>query len=67
MNMTEALKKAIKESGLSHNEIERISGVNRLTIARFINGTTTLRLDKADDLMKFFGLKLVKSKKGRSK
>ena len=68
MNITQALKKAIETSGLSHASIERQTGVNRLTVARFMNGETTLLLNKADDLAAFFKIKITlptKAKKVR--
>ena len=56
MRLEDALRKAIAESDVSHAAIERATGVNRLTISRFLRGLTSLRLDKADDLAEFLGI-----------
>ena len=56
MRLTEVLKKALRESGISHSALERATGVNRLTIARFLRGDNSLRSDKADDLAAFLGI-----------
>jgi transcriptional regulator with XRE-family HTH domain len=63
--MTQALKKALRETELSHKEIERRTGVPRGSIARFLKGTQSLRLDKADDLAKLFGIEAVARKEGK--
>lgn len=54
--LTRALKKAIAESGLPMQRIEKLSGVDRLSIMRFMAGAQSLRLDKADELATFFGI-----------
>lgn len=56
--MTSALKRAVKESGLPMLTLEREAGINRLTVARFMRGRGSLRLDKADLLAKYLGLEL---------
>ena len=65
--MTEALRRVMAESGLSHNAIAAKTGVQRMSIVRFLNGTQSLRLDAADKLAAFFGLVVVqhKPRKGR--
>jgi plasmid maintenance system antidote protein VapI len=63
--ITDVLKRAIAESGLAHIAIERATGVKRGSIARFIAGTRSLRLDKADALAAFFDLELGRKRKGR--
>ena len=40
----------------SLREVERETGVNRLSLARFLNDTQSLRLDNADRLAKYFGI-----------
>ncbi len=64
-SMTEVLKRAIAVSGLAHIAIERATGVQRRSIARFLAGERSLRLDKADDLAAFFGLELRPKTKSR--
>ncbi len=56
--MTEALREAIVKSGIAHIALERATGVKRASIARFIRGERSLRLDKADALAEYFGLVL---------
>jgi hypothetical protein len=38
--------------------LERETGVQRMSIARFLSGATSLRLDKAERLAEYFGLEL---------
>ncbi len=64
-SMTEALRKAIAESGMAYIAIERATGVQRMSIARFMEGQTSLRLDKADKLAELFGLEVRPKRKGR--
>ena len=52
--MTEALRQAIAESGLPLQRIEKLTGVKRASIMRFMEGRQSLRLDKADELARFF-------------
>ena len=56
--MSQALRKAIIESGLAHIALERATGVQRASIMRFVRGESSLRLDLADQLAMFFGLEL---------
>ena len=56
--MTETLKKAIRESGLSLYAIAAASGVKRPSLSRFMAGTQSLRLDMADKLAAYFGVEL---------
>ena len=60
--MTDALKQAIEESGLTVLEIERATSVKRASVLRFMRGETSLRLDIADRLAAYFGLAVVKRK-----
>jgi plasmid maintenance system antidote protein VapI len=62
---TDALRKAIAESGLAHIAIERETGVKRQSIMRFMRGERSLRLDMADRLAAFFGLTVKPQRKGR--
>ena len=52
------LRRAIRDSGHSLQTIEKTTGVNRNTIARFLDGRTSLRLDKAGILAAYFSLEL---------
>ncbi|MBW7864510.1 MAG: helix-turn-helix transcriptional regulator [Candidatus Hydrogenedentes bacterium] len=57
--ISETLKKALAESGLSHKGIERDAGVNRNSLARFASGRTSLSLVQADELARHLGYVLV--------
>ena len=61
--MTEALRRAIAESGLPLQRIEKLTGVKRASIMRFIAGRQSLRLDKADDLAAYFGFQIKRKEK----
>jgi transcriptional regulator with XRE-family HTH domain len=56
--MTDVLKKAIAETGVSHAELERETGVTRASIMRFMRGETSLRLDIADKLATYLDVEV---------
>ena len=60
--MTAILKAAIKDSGLSAYRISKDTGLVVTSIIRFTEGETSLRLDKADVLAEYLGLRLVNRK-----
>jgi transcriptional regulator with XRE-family HTH domain len=57
--MTDVLKAAIKGSGTSRYRIAKDTGILETSISRFMAGETSLRLDKADKLAAYLGLRLV--------
>ncbi len=57
--MTAAIKTAIEESGVSRYEISKATGILQTSLSRFMRGETSLRLDKADVLADYLGLRLV--------
>ncbi len=57
--MTETLREAIAESGLPMLTIANECGVERTSLLRFARGDQSLRLDCADRLAAYFGLRLV--------
>jgi transcriptional regulator with XRE-family HTH domain len=63
--ITDALKDAIRKSGLAYIAIERATGVSRVSLMRFLRGEQSLRLDKADALAALFGLTLRPAGKDR--
>lgn len=67
MTLSVALKKAIEESGMAHLAIERETGVQRASIMHFLRGTGTFRLDKADILAEYFGIKISAPKQKRTR
>lgn len=58
--VSDQLREAIDNSGLSNRALSIQSGVARPSIIRFRRGDTTLRLDAVDKLAKVLKLKLVK-------
>jgi transcriptional regulator with XRE-family HTH domain len=52
------LRRAVSESGLSHNEIARRTGISQPQITRFANGQRLLTLETADKLFAALGLTL---------
>ena len=60
--MTEAIRKAIAESDLSFKSLERETGVLRQSLMKFAAGEQTLRLDAADKMAEFFGIKISRRK-----
>ncbi len=60
--MTAALRKAIADEGMTYWELERETGVQRASIMRFMRGTQSLRLDKADMLADYFGIECTRRK-----
>jgi plasmid maintenance system antidote protein VapI len=58
--ITDPLRRAIIESKMTYKALSRETGVTRASIQRFVDGRNSLRLDIADRLAEFFGLKLRK-------
>jgi plasmid maintenance system antidote protein VapI len=63
--LTDALRHAIRESGLSFQALEKETGVLRQSLMKFVRGEQSLRLDLADRLARYFDLELRPKKKGR--
>ena len=62
IDLERELKKAIKQSGLSLNEIARRSGLPSATICRFVNGQRTLTLRTGSKVAAIFGMRFTESK-----
>jgi len=58
--LTDALKRAITESGMSMKALAKAAGVQRMSISRFMDGQRSLRLVAADRLAEYLGLALTK-------
>lgn len=56
--MTETLKDAIEKSEVSRYRIAKATGLTEACLSRFMKGETSLRLDKADILATYLGLRL---------
>lgn len=61
--LTEALRDAISESELSFKALEGETGVLRQSLMKFAAGESSLRLDMADKLAEYFGLKISKGER----
>jgi len=62
LTVTETLRKAIADSGLSGREVARRAGVDDRLIARFIKGERSLRGTTIDAVCSALGLRLTKAK-----
>jgi plasmid maintenance system antidote protein VapI len=62
--ISDVLRRTIRESKKPLLVIERETGVARGSVMRFVRGDQSLRLDIADKLAAYFGLK-VSAAKGR--
>jgi|CXWL01.1.fsa_nt_gi transcriptional regulator with XRE-family HTH domain len=60
--MTDALRKAIEDSGLTLYRIAKDTGIEQASLLRFNSGRQSLRLDLADKLAAYFGLTVTKQK-----
>lgn len=58
--MTDVLRKAIDESGLTLYRIAADTGVGPSSLLRFVRGDQSIRLDKADLVANYLELELVK-------
>ena len=58
--MTDVLRRAIIDSGVSYKSLSRETGVARASIQRFVDGRQSIRLDMADRIAAFFKLGLRK-------
>ena len=58
--LTTAIKQAIADSELSFKALERVTGVKRQSLMKFMAGEQSLRLDMADKLATYFELHLQK-------
>jgi plasmid maintenance system antidote protein VapI len=54
--MTDVLRRAIVQSGITYKGLSRETGVARASIQRFVDGRQSIRLDMADRLAAYFGL-----------
>lgn len=61
-SITDVLRDAIVQSGISYKALSRETGVARASIQRFVDGRQSIRLDMADRLAAYFNLELRKRK-----
>ena len=56
--LTDVLRAAIQQSGLTHYRIAKATGIDPANLGRFVRGELFVRLDKADALAAYLGLRL---------
>ena len=57
--MTDQLRQAIDDSGLTRYRIAQDTGIDESALAKFYNGRRGLSLDHIDQLWEYLGLKIV--------
>jgi hypothetical protein len=65
--ITEILRKAVNDSGMTFLGLERETGVLRQCLMPFARGESGISLDAADKLANYFGLELRPAKKPKTK
>jgi hypothetical protein len=63
--ISDALRRAIADSGLSFKRLEKETGVLRQSLMKFARGEQSLRGDLMDRLAVFFQMELRPKRKGR--
>ena len=63
--MTETIQRAIRESGLSLNEVGRRAGVDTGQMSRFMRDERSMTLPKIERLCALLGLELCPVEKGK--
>ena len=58
--MSEVIRQAVNKSEHSRYAICMATGIEQSSLSRFMDGRTSLRLDRADKLAAYLGLVLVK-------
>lgn len=58
MPITDLLRKTINESGVPFLTLEQKTGVLRQSLMKFARGESSIHLDSADEVARFFGLEL---------
>ena len=66
-HISERLKRAIRESGMSRYAISQASGVDQATLSKFMSGQRGLTLDSVDKLAGVLGLEIRLIAKGKRK
>lgn len=66
--ISEQLRQAIRESGMSDSAVARAADLDKATMSRFLSGERGLRLESVDVLCVLLGLRLVPDRtRGKSK
>jgi len=62
MSLSKQLRKAIETSGLSLYRISKDAGIGYATLFRFASGQRLIKVDVADKLADYFGMRLTRPK-----
>jgi plasmid maintenance system antidote protein VapI len=65
MTITDTIRRAIRDSGLTLYAIGRDTGVKRQSLERFVAGKQSLRLDMADKLAAYLGIECRRASRRR--
>ncbi len=65
--ISDLLRRTIRESGVPYLRLQEATGVTRSSIMRFVEGRQFLRLDAADRLSAYFGLRLITEAEAKTK
>jgi ribosome-binding protein aMBF1 (putative translation factor) len=66
-NISETIKAAVRDSGLSLYAIAKATKVNEDSLARFMRGDTSLRLDVADVLADYFKIECRRTRRQKGR
>ena len=66
-NLTDQLRQAIDDSGMTRYRIAQETGIDESTLAKFYHGTRGLSLDNLDLLCEYLGLRIVMDRKPKKK
>ena len=67
MKMTDQMRQAIDDSGLTRYQIAQDTGIDESSLAKFYNGHRGLSVDALDRLFKYLGLRIVMDRKPKAK
>ena len=65
--MTDQVRQAMDDSGLTRYRIARDTGIDESTLAKFYHGTRGLSLDNLDLLCEYLSLRIVMDRKPKKK
>ena len=65
--MTDQIRRAIDDSGLTRYRIAQDTGIDESALAKFYHGTRGLSLDNLDLLCEYLGLRIVAECKAKKK
>ena len=65
--LTDQLRAAVVESGLTLGQITRDTGIDKSALSRFVNGERGVSMEALDKLGEYLGLRIVKTRKPQEK